>query len=144
MQSLQVQIQITTEQLFEAIKQLPIKEQFKLRNRLNQLPGQKKSAEHNGHRRKTRDEIEADLLARIRLNSTLPDAAHRRYRSLRRKIENNTINEEELMELQFLNSRYESMTVERLAAVMELAELRGTDVETTWENVGLGKLCRVN
>ncbi|HMV50453.1 MAG TPA: hypothetical protein PLD20_22530 [Blastocatellia bacterium] len=135
-----VQVQITTEQLFEAIEQLPIKEQFKLRNRLNQLPEQKKGSKHNGHRRKTRDEIEADLLTRIRLNSTLPDAAHRRYRSLRRKIENNTINEEELKELQFLNSRYESMSVERLAAVMELAELRGTDFKTTWEGLGLGRI----
>lgn len=139
-----VKVQITIEQLFEAIKQMPIKEQLKLRNRLNQLSEQKKSDKRNGHRRKTRDEIEADLLARIRLNSTLPDAAHRRYRSLRRKIENDTINEEELKKLQFLNSRYEFMTVERLAAVMELADLRGSDVETTWEAVGLGKLRPVN
>jgi hypothetical protein len=138
-----VQLQITTEQLFEAIKQLPIKEQLKLRDRLGQLPGRNKNGNRNGHQRKTRDEIEADLLARIRLNSTLPDAAQRRYKSLRRKIENETINEDELKELQLLTSRYESMSVERLASVIELAKLRGTDFDTTWQELGLDKIRHV-
>lgn len=135
-----VQLQITTEQLIDAIKRLPIKEQLILLNRLDQLPEQNKNGNRNGRQRKTRDEIEADLLTRIRLNSTLPDAAQRRYKSLRRKIENETINDDELKELQFLNSRYESMSVERLAAVIELAKLRGTDFDTTWQELGLGKI----
>jgi hypothetical protein len=135
-----VQLQITTEQLFEAIKQLPIKEQLKLRDQLGRLPDPKKNGKRNGHQRKTRAEIEADLLARIRLNSTLPDAAQRRYKSLRRKIETETINEDELKELQFLTSRYESMSVERLAAVIELAKLRGTDFDTTWQELGFDKI----
>jgi hypothetical protein len=135
-----VQPQITTDQLFEAIKQLPIKEQLKLRDQLGQLPAPKKNGKRNGNQRKPRAEIEADLLARIRLNSTLPDAAQRRYKSLRRKIENETINEDELKELQFLTSRYESMSVERLASVIELAILRGTDFDTTWQELGLDKI----
>ncbi|MEK7831170.1 MAG: hypothetical protein AAB401_08805, partial [Acidobacteriota bacterium] len=74
-----------------------------------------------------------------RLNYSLPDAAERSYKRLRRKLEDEAISEAELKELQFLNSRYESMTVERLASVLELAKLRGKDFDTTWRELGLNK-----
>lgn len=136
-----VQLQITTEQLFEAIQQLPVKEQLKLRNRLSQLPESKKNG--NGTHRKTPVEVEADLLARIRLNSSLPDAAGRRYKRLRRKLQDGTISEDEVKELQLLTSRFEAMAVERLASVIELAKLRGADFDTTWQELELGTIHHV-
>ncbi len=138
MYKVSIQVEITTEQLFEAVKQLPLKDRQKLHKQLDESLASARP-QRNGHQRKTREEIEADLLDRIRLNSSLPDAAERSYKRLRRKLEDEAISEAELKELQFLNSRYESMTVERLASVLELAKLRGKDFDTTWRELGLNK-----
>lgn len=133
-----VQLQITTEQLLEAVNRLPLTERQKLRSQLDESSAKAKP-QRNGHRRKTSEEIEADLLDRIRLNSSLPDAAGRRHKRLRRKLQDETISEDELKELQLLTSRFEAMAVERLASVIELAKLRGTDFKTTWRELGLDK-----
>ena len=132
-----VQLQITTEQLFEAIQQLPVKEQLKLRNRLSQLPDSKKNG--NGDNRKTPVEIETDLLARIRLYSQLPQRPQRRLNQLRRKRQAETITDSELTELQSLWSRVEWMNVERLEALIELTKLRKTDLESLMRDLGLDK-----
>lgn len=132
-----VQLQITTEQLFEAIQQLPVKEQLKLRNRLSQLPESKKN--DNGTHRKTPVEIETDLLARIRLYSQLPQRPQRRLNQLRRKKQAETITDSELTELQSLWSRVEWMNVERLEALIELTKLRKTDLESLMRDLGLDK-----
>ena len=132
-----VQLQITTEQLFEAIQQLPVKEQLKLRNRLSQLPESKKNG--NGAHRKTPAEIEADLLARIRFYSQLPQRPQRRLNQLRRKKQAETITDSELTELQSLWSRVEWMNVERLEALIELTKLRKTDLESLMRDLGLDK-----
>ncbi|MGH9799243.1 MAG: hypothetical protein ACRD82_02680 [Blastocatellia bacterium] len=48
-----VQVQITTEQLFEAIKQLPLKERHKLRDQISQLPEPKNNGNRNSHQRRS-------------------------------------------------------------------------------------------
>ncbi len=138
-----VQVQITTEQLYEAIKRLPLKERRKLRRQLDESSAIAKP-QRNGHRRKTHEEMEADLLDRIRINSSLPDAAQSRYKRLRRKLQDETISKEDLKELQLLTSRFEAMAVERLASVIELARLRGQDFDTTWQELGLDKIQNVS
>ncbi len=134
-----IQVQITTEQLFEAIKQLPVKEQIKLRNRLNQLPESKKNGNRKGVQEKKQDDVETDLLARIRFYSQLPQKPQRRLNQLRRKRQAETISDSELAELQALWSRVEWMNVERLEALLELAKLRKTDLETLMHDLGLDK-----
>ncbi|MEK7829771.1 MAG: hypothetical protein AAB401_01720, partial [Acidobacteriota bacterium] len=73
MYKVSIQVEITTEQLFEAVKQLPLKDRQKLHKQLDESLASARP-QRNGHQRKTREEIEADLLDRIRLNSSLPDA----------------------------------------------------------------------
>lgn len=133
-----VQVQITAEQLLEAVKQLPLNEQRKLRKQLDEDSSSAKP-QRNGHRRKMRAEVEADLLDRIRINSSLPGTAQNRYNRLRRKLQDETIGKDELKEFQLLTSRFEAMAVERLASVIELAKLRGTDFDATWRELGLDK-----
>lgn len=138
---LSVQAQITTEQLMDAIKQLPVKERRKLRKQLDKLPETTTNGKphRNGHQGKTQPKIEADLLDRIRVNSSLPVKAHRRLNLLRRKLEDETISESELKESQELWSRVEWMATERLEALIELAKLRGTDYKTLMHELGLDK-----
>jgi Skp family chaperone for outer membrane proteins len=133
------QIQLTTEQLFEAIRKLPTAERRKLRAQLDQLSDA--AAGHQSQRRagKTDAETEAELLTRIRLLSRLPEKAQRRFNRLRRKRQDETITETELTELQGLWDRVEWMSVERLEALIELAQRRGTDVQTLMHGLGLSK-----
>lgn len=134
-----VQLQISTEQLLEAIRQLPVKEQRKLSDQISQLPGQKKNGKRNGQEQSTLGEVEADLLARIRFYSHLPQKAQRRLNYLRRKRQAEEITDSELTELQALWSRVEWRNVERLEALIELAKLRGTDLDTLMHDLGLDK-----
>lgn len=69
-----VQVHLTIEQLSQVIKQMPAKERYKLRKQLDENSTTVKT-HGNGNKRKPREEIEADLLDRIRLNSSLPEAA---------------------------------------------------------------------
>ncbi len=86
-----------------------------------------------------RAETESDLIARIKLNSRLPDTAQRRFNRLRRKLQDETISEPELTELQELWRQVERMNVERLKALVELARRRGTDVEKLMSEMGLNR-----
>ena len=133
-----VQVQITTEQLFEAVKQLPEKERRKLRKHLDESPANVKP-QRNGYRRPTTKEIETELLIRIHFYSHLPSKVQRRFNQLRRKKQAETISDSELTELQGLWSRIEWMSVERLEALIELAKLRGTDYKTLMHELGLDK-----
>ncbi len=129
--------QVTAEQLLAAVKQLPEDELRKFERQFQNW--QRRS---NGGKQKSREkqaETEADLIARIKFNSCLPDTAQRRFNRLRHKLQDETISESELTELQGLWSRVEGMNVERLEALIELARLRGTDVKTLMSEMGLNR-----
>jgi hypothetical protein len=128
-----VQIELSSEQLLAAVKQLPPE---KLKEFQQQFTVWQK---RNGQAGEPATEKETELLDRIRLNSRLPEAAHRRFQRLRRKLQEETISERELQELQGLTSRLEWMSVERLEALVELAHLRGTDLDTLMRELGLLK-----
>ena len=97
------------------------------------------SDHRNGVHKKNQDEVEADLLARIRFYSQLPQKPQRRLNQLRRKRQAETISDSELAELQALWSRVEWMNFERLEALLELAKLRKTDLGTLMHDLGLDK-----
>jgi hypothetical protein len=77
------------------------------------------------------------LLAAIRENSTLPATEQRRFNRLRRKQQGGTLTGAEEKQLQALWSRVEQMNVARLAALIELARRRGTNVRTLMRQFGL-------
>jgi hypothetical protein len=126
-----VRAEPSAKQLLAAVKQLPPAELSRFKRQFANW--QKK----NGQPRRVETEVETELLARIHLNSRLPETAQRRFNRLRRKLEEETITEVELRDLQGLTSRLEWMSVERLEAVIELARLRGTDVDTLMRELGL-------
>lgn len=79
------------------------------------------------------------MLARIRFYSHLPQKAQQRLNYLRRKRQAEEITDSELTELQAFWSRVEWRNVERLEALIELAKLRGTDLDTLMHDLGLDK-----
>jgi hypothetical protein len=137
MPTIQVTTEISVKQLLDVVRQLPKRELNEFQRQFNQLENRSNgvSQKVNGKYRNT----EEDLLIRIKINSRLPDAAHRRFNLLRRKLQDEKITETELKELQELTDRLEGMAVERLYALIELARLRGTDVESLMKELGLNK-----
>lgn len=145
MSTRQVVTQLSVQQLLGAIKQLSADEQHEFERQFKAWQSQADGAQRQAGRR-VRDkssETEEDLLARIRLNSRLPENAQRRHNRLRRKFQDETISEAELRELQGLTSRLEWMAVERLEALIELARRRGTELDTLMRELGLHKKRRV-
>lgn len=127
----QPQTKLSAKQLMTAIKQLPPAELNRFKRQFANW--QKKNGQPEG----ANTELENELLARIRINSRLPEAAQRRYNRLRRKRQDETITQAELSDLRILNSRLEWMSGERLEALIELARLRHTDVQTLMRELGI-------
>lgn len=114
----------TADELLAAVKQLPPAELREFQRQFAAWSGQ------NG-------DDEGALLAAVRENSTLPAAAQRRFNRLRRKQQGGTLTRAEEKQLQALWSRVEQMNVARLAALVELARRRGTNVRTLMCQLGL-------
>ncbi|MCG3159173.1 MAG: hypothetical protein JMDDDDMK_00159 [Acidobacteria bacterium] len=134
----QAATQFSVKQLLSAVKQLPDDERREFERRFKEWKSGE-GREASGKIGTKRFQSEEDLLARIRLNSRLPDTAARRFNRLRRKFQDETITESELTEYQELISRLEWMAVERLEALIELAQMRGADVKTLMREMGLQK-----
>jgi hypothetical protein len=123
----EVPVQLTVEHLMMAIQQLSPAE---LRDLMQQLAAWQ---QHNGQQA----EEEAALLARIKENSHLPAAAQRRYEQLRRKCERKILTERDLTEYQTLLQQLEARNVERIEALIALAQRRGTTLRSVMAELGL-------
>ncbi len=127
MPTVQVPIQLTVEQLVNAVKQLSPAEWREFQRQLT------KWRKQNGKQEKT----EANLLACVEENSRLPAAEQRRYERLRRKCERRTLTERELTEYQSLLQQLEARNVKRIEALIALAKRRGTTLRGVMAQLGL-------
>lgn len=71
------------------------------------------------------------------INRGFPEPFWQRYRELFDKKEDETLSESEYGELLAMVEQVEAYTVERLRALIVLAELRGTDLDTVMRQLGL-------
>jgi hypothetical protein len=122
-----VPVQLTVEQLLEAVKQLLPGE---LREFTQQFAAWQKQHDQQ-------DKEEAALLAVVEENSRLPPAEQRRYEQLRRKRERRTLTERELAEYQALLQQLEARNVKRIEALIALAQRRGTTLRGVMKELGL-------
>jgi hypothetical protein len=127
MPTVQVPVQLTVDHLMTAIKQLSPAE---LHEFMQQFAAWQ---QHNGKQ----VEEEAVLLARIEENARLPTAEQRRYQQLRRQCERRTLTERELAEYQALLQQLEARNVERIEALIALAQRRGTTLRGIMAELGL-------
>jgi hypothetical protein len=123
----------TVDDLLAAVKSLPPEELREFRRGLDAWSRQS----HEADQTSSPEGGEEALLAVLRENSTLPAAEQRRFNRLRRKQQEGTLTGTEEKQLQALWSRVEQMNVARLAALIELARRRGTDVRTLMRQLGL-------
>ena len=80
---------------------------------------------------------ETHLLAKIEKNSRLPTKKHHRYWDLRRKREEKPLTEAESAEYLTLIQEWEARHVERVRALIALAEKRGTTLRSLMAQLGL-------
>jgi hypothetical protein len=125
----------TADDLLAAVKQLPPAELREFQRQFTAWSRQHRETD----RASSPDGDDEALLAAIRENSTLPAAEQRRFNRLRRKQQGSTLTAAEEKQLQALWSRVEQMNVARLAALVELARRRGTDVRTLMRQLGLSE-----
>ncbi|MCY7375860.1 MAG: hypothetical protein LH472_07790 [Pyrinomonadaceae bacterium] len=115
-----VQLEVTTENLLNAVAQMPEGE-------FNRFVEKATKLRRNGQSKKSVSPAEADLLHRI--NNIFSSEKRRRYNQLYAKFQDENIEKSEYEELLVLSSEFEMLNVERLKYIGELADLRGESLE---------------
>ena len=129
MPTVNVPVQLDVKHLMRAVKRLSPDELHEFTQQFTAWRQQ------NGQQSDDEDE----LIACIEKNSHLPNAEQRRFDRLRHKHQAETLTRAEVEDLQTLWQQVERMNVARLEALIELAQLRGTDVRTCMHDLGLDK-----
>lgn len=124
---IQVEAQLSTEQLFKAVKQMP-------QNKLEKLVAEVLAlrAERVAPRL---SETESDLL--LKINRGVPEALQKRYNALIAKRQAETLSKKEHDELLRMTSRIERLDVERTKYLVALARLRKKSLTTLMRELGI-------
>lgn len=123
-----VPIEISTEQLLQAVERLPADELAAFTERVNALRARRQAARLS--------EDETALLLQIN-RASLEPAQQVRFYELVAKRQAETISAAELQELIQLTDLSEQHAVERLQALGNLARLRGTTVPALMDSLGI-------
>lgn len=115
-----VQLEVTTENLLNAVAQMPESE-------FNRFFEKAKKLRQNGKTNQTVSPAEADLLHKI--NNIFPSERRRRYNELYVRFKDDDLKQEEYEEVLELSSEFERLNVQRLEYIAKLAELRGQTLE---------------
>jgi hypothetical protein len=127
MATISFEAEVSTEQLLQAVEQLPPQEFAALVTRILALQAQR------AHPHLT--EGETELL--LRINEGLPAETQRRIDTLVAKRQEETITPDELAELVTITDRAEQHDARRLLALEELARLRGLTLPSLMDTLGL-------
>jgi uncharacterized protein YkwD len=123
-----IPIEVSTEQLLQAVERLPASELDAFVARVNALRARQKAPHLS--------ESETTLLLAINRASRAPDQ-QARFDELVAKRQGETISPAELDELIALTEAAEQRDVERLQALSDLAQLRGTTVPMLMDALGI-------
>jgi len=118
---------LSTDEIISAVDKLTLPELEKLFDRVLVVQAERKAAHLSS--------AESGLL--IRISEGLPSEMAERLSSLRAKREDETITDEEYAELTLLSDRAEELHAERLAALAELARLRGVTLSVLLDQLGI-------
>ena len=127
MPTIQVDAELSTDKLLEAVKQLSPSELEQFVSQVIALQAQRKAHSLSSE--------ETTLLTKI--NSGLPVDMHKRYRELIGKRREERLTQAEYEELQRLTDQSEMKQAERLEALVELARLRNTSLNELMDTLGI-------
>jgi len=119
MSSVQIKSKIELEAILEGIAELDTPELEQFQQQINRLLAQRKAP--------SLSKTEAALL--VKINEGIPEEVLARYTILHEKLQEEAITATEHEEFLQLNAQIEAKNAERLASLIELAQLRGTSVD---------------
>jgi hypothetical protein len=125
-----VQVQLSFEQLLGAIHQLSPAQQRKIKQSLDSQP------QRNGTQARTNGKhsaAEAELIAQTK--ATLPPPQAKQLKNLIRKSEQAKLTAAELAKYQQLVQQSQSLDVKRIAALTQLAQMRGQSVDEVKQQI---------
>ncbi|PDW03687.1 hypothetical protein [Candidatus Viridilinea mediisalina] len=123
-----ISIELSTEQLLQAVERLSAQELAAFAARVNAL--------HEQRVTRRLDQTETNLLLRINRPSLTPEEQSR-FDHLVARRQNETISVDELQELIALTNKAEASDVVRLQAIQSLAQLRSTSVQALMATLGI-------
>ena len=124
---IQVEAQLSTEQLFKAVKQMPQNTLEKLVTEVLALRAERVVPRLT--------ETESDLL--LKINRGVPEALQKRYNALIAKRQAETLSKKEHDELLRMTSRFEKLDVERMKYLVALARLRKKSLTALMRELGI-------
>ncbi|MDZ7359592.1 MAG: STAS/SEC14 domain-containing protein [candidate division KSB1 bacterium] len=124
---IQIEAQLSTEQLFKAVKQMPQNELEKLVAQVLALRAERVAPRLS--------ENESALL--LKINRGVPKALQKRYNALIAKRQTETLSKKEYNELLHMTSRIERLDVERMKYLVALARLRKKSLTTLMRELGI-------
>jgi hypothetical protein len=124
---IQLEAQISSAQLLQAIEQMPPEELTGFVERVLMLRAERSATYFN--------RTESDLLMKI--NRSIQFDLQERYQTLIDKRRSETLTSEEHTELLQLTEEMERLNTERLTALAELARLRQTSLANLMKNLGI-------
>ncbi len=127
MPAVQINAQVSPEDLFKGVEQLSLPELEHFVSRIIALQAQRKSP--------SLPHDEAKLL--LKINQGLPFDTQKRYDELVAKRKAETLTPEEHQELLGLIDRIEKSDAERIKHLVDLARLRGTSLTVLMQDLGI-------
>ena len=124
---IQLEAQLSSAQLLQAVELMPSEELDEFVERILLLHAQR-SATHLKH-------TESELL--LQINRGIPPELRERYEALSAKRQAETLNSEEYAELLRLTGQVEQLDAMRLTALAELARLRRTSLAELMQTLGI-------
>ena len=119
--------QLSTEQIIAAVTHLSLPELEQLFDRVLALQAERKAAHLSA--------AESALL--LRINHRLPSELRERITALRAKRADESISDSEYEELTRLTDHAEEVHADRMAALVELAKLRGVSLPVLLDRLGI-------
>ena len=119
--------QLSTEQIISAVSHLSLSELEHILDHILALQAERKATHLS--------EMESALL--VRINQGLPSDLRARLSLLRDRREDDTITDAEYEDLTQLTDRAEELHAERMAALVELATLRGVSLSVLMHQLGI-------
>ncbi|MGQ9627695.1 MAG: STAS/SEC14 domain-containing protein [Anaerolineae bacterium] len=123
----QVEAQLSTDELLKAVKQLSQPELERFASQVIVLTAQRRAP--------TLPQAEAELL--LKINRGVPPDVQKRYGELIVKRQAESLMPDEYDELLRLSHEIEDLEARRVEYLAELARLRGTSLATLMENLGI-------
>jgi hypothetical protein len=127
MTTISIEAQVSTDQLLRAVERLPAQELATFVAQVVALRAQREAPHLS--------QSETKLL--LKINQGLPAQRQRRFDELVAKRQAETITPEEMQELIQITDQIEQRDAQRLAALIELAHLRGTTLDALTATLGI-------